>query len=797
MRVKLEWLNELVDLSDLSTEEIVDKLNLYSTEVEGIDRVLSGTNLVIGHVLQREDHPDSDHLSVCQVNIGNEVIQIVCGAPNVREGQHVIVALVGAILPGDFKIKKSKIRGIESNGMICSLQELGMERKYIPEEYLEGIYYFTHAVTPGENPLKELNFADEIIDLSITPNRGDLMSMVGVAFEVSAIFNRPLKSRFYEVIEKNSKTKDVVDVSVDSELCSLYYAKAYKNITIRKSPEWLTSRLIAFGVRPINNVVDITNYILALYGQPIHAFDSDKLGNKIKVRLANKNEKIITLDNIERTLQESDLLITDGSKPVAIAGVMGGLETEVTNETKNITLEIAIFDPKAIRATSLKLGLRSEASIRFERGVDSNRTKEVIQYASYLMEKLADAEVLSGVSVAGKETISDTIIKINENEVNKVLGTTITREEIITIVKKLNFGVNQQENIIVSVPNRRSDVKIKADLIEEIGRIYGYDKLKITLPKSSLKGGRTNYQNNRIKLRNALVGLGLNEIHAYTLVAENKNNEFIYNFNQESKQTTILNPISNEKKNLRKGLLPSMLEVATYNFARKMKDLSLFEISKVYYDQETNKEEEVLAIVMANNFSDTLWEGKNEDVDFYVIKGVIDAAFKSLDIAFEYRPIEKDIEQMHPKRTAAIFADGKNIGFIGEIHPKYAKDNDLENVYVAEIKVEKLLNSSKEIPVFNQITKVPSVERDIAIVVSKDILAVDIINTIKKIDRKGLEQVKIFDLYVGNKIGDNEKSIAIKMKFTSFEPLTDEVINGKVNKIIKELAKQFNARLRA
>ena len=797
MRVKLEWLNELVDLSDLTTEEIVDKLNLYSTEVEGIDRVLSGTNLVIGHVLQREEHPDSDHLSVCQVNIGNEVIQIVCGAPNVREGQHVIVALVGAVLPGDFKIKKSKIRGIESNGMICSLQELGMERKYIPEEYLEGIYYFTHEVIPGENPLKELNFADEIIDLSITPNRGDLMSMIGVAFETSAIFNRPLKSRFYEVIEKSSKTKDIVNVSVDSELCSLYYAKAYKNITIRKSPEWLTSRLIAFGVRPINNVVDITNYILALYGQPIHAFDSDKLGNKIKVRLADKNEKIITLDKIERTLQESDLLITDGSKPVAIAGVMGGLETEVTNETKNIILEIAIFDPKTIRATSLKLGLRSEASVRFERGVDSNRTKEVIQYASYLMEKLADAEVLSGVAVAGKEMIPDTIIEINENEVNKVLGTKITREEVVAIAEKLNFGVSKEENIIVSVPNRRSDVKIKADLIEEIGRIYGYDKLKVTLPKSSLKGGRTNYQNNRIKLRNALVGLGLNEIHTYTLVAENKNNEFIYNFDQESKQITILNPISNEKKNLRKGLLPSMLEVAAYNFARKMKDLSLFEISKIYYDQETNKEEEVLAVVMANNFSDTLWEGKSEDVDFYVIKGVIDAAFRSLDITFEYRPIEKEIEQMHPKRTAAIFANGKNIGFIGEIHPKYAKDNDLENVYVAEIKVEKLLNSSKETPVFNQITKVPSVERDIAIVVSKDVLAVDIINTIKKTDRKGLEQVKIFDLYVGNKISDNEKSIAIKMKFTSFEPLTDDIINGKVNKIIKELTKQFDARLRA
>lgn len=797
MRVKLEWLNELVDISDLTVEEIVEKINLYSTEVEGIERVLSGTNLVIGHVLQREDHPDSDHLSVCKVNIGNEVIQIVCGAPNVKEGQYVIVAQVGAILPGDLKIKKSKIRGIESNGMICSLQELGMERKYVPEEYQEGIYYFTHKVTPGDDPLKELNFADEIIDLSITPNRGDLMSMIGVAFEISAILNRPLKNKFYEVIEKTNKTTEVVQVSIDSDLCSLYNAKAYRNVKIKKSPEWLTSRLIAFGVRPINNVVDITNYILALFGQPIHAFDSDKLGNRIKVRLAEKNEKIVTLDNIERNLQESDLVIADGVTPVAIAGVMGGQRTEVTNDTKNIVLEVAIFDPRAIRATSLKLGLRSEASIRFERGVDTNRTKDVIQYASYLMAELADAEVLSGVAVAGKETIEDTVIEIHENDINKLLGTKITREEVIVILQKLNFKVECRDNIFVSVPNRRSDVKIKADLVEEIGRIYGYDKLKITLPKTSLKGGRTSYQKNRNKIRNVLVGLGLEEIYTYTLIAEEKNNEFVYNYGQDNKQISILNPISNERKHLRKGLLPSMIEVAAYNFARKMEDLSLFEIGKVYYDQETNKEEEVLSILMANHYSDTLWEGKSEDVDFYVMKGVIDTAFASLDVSLDYRPLEKEIAQMHPKRTATIISNGEKIGFVGELHPKYAKDNNLENVYVAEIKIDKLLKAKKETPVFNQITKVPSVERDIAIVVNKNVLAADIINVIKKTDRKGLEQVKIFDLYVGNKIGDDEKSIAIKMKFTSFEPLTDDVINGKVNKVIKELSKEFNAHLRA
>lgn len=797
MRVKLEWLNELVDLNGLTVDEIVAKINLYSTEVEGIDYVLRGTNLVVGHVLSREDHPDSDHLSVCQVDVGHEVLQIICGAANIKEKQDVIVALAGATLPGDLKIKKSKIRGIESNGMICSLQELGMEKKYVPEEYLEGIYHFSKPVMPGDDPLKQLNFADAIIDLSVTPNRGDLLSMVGVAFEVSAILNRPLKPMFYEIIENKAKTTDVINVELDSGLCSLYYAKAYRNVKIKKSPDWLTSRLIAFGVRPINNVVDISNYILALFGQPLHAFDGDKLGNKIKVRLAMENEKIVTLDGVTRNLQATDLVITDGLKPVAIAGVMGGFDTEITASTKNIILELAVFDPQSIRNTSSRMALRSEASVRFERGVDANKAHDVIKYTSYLMGELADAEVLAGVAVVGTEKIADTKIEIHEDYINKILGTKITREEVLEICGKLKFSATSKENIIVKIPNRRSDVKIKADLIEEIGRIHGYDKLEITLPKSSIKGGRTNYQNKRMKLRHALAGLGLDETCTYTLLADDKNDTFTYNHYEDSKQITILNPISSEKKHLRKGLIPSMLEVVAYNFARKAKDLAFFEIGRVYYDQESNREEEVLAIVMANNFSDTLWDGKNENTDFYLVKGIIDAAFANLKISFEYQPIDQAMAEMHPKRTAVIFSKGQKVGFIGELHPKYAKENNLEDVYVAEIKIEKLLKANKEEIIFKPITKVPSVERDIAIVVGKDVLAEDIINTIKKTDKKNLEQVKIFDVYIGEKISDEEKSIAIKLIFTSFEALTDDIINGKINKIIKELAKEYDARLRA
>ncbi|MDD3171100.1 MAG: phenylalanine--tRNA ligase subunit beta [Bacilli bacterium] len=797
MRVKLEWLNELVDLTGIAVNELVDKLSLYSTEVEGIDKVIEGTNLVIGHVLSKEKHPDSDHLSICQVDVKKEVLQIVCGAPNVASGQYVIVAVSGAVLPGDFKIKKSKIRGVESNGMICSLQELGMEKKYVPEKYQSGIYYFEKEVEAGDDPLKALNFSDEIIDLSITPNRGDLMSMLGVAYEVSAIFNRPLKELAYRVLEDKESTMDNVAVSIASKKCSLYYAKAYKDIEIKESPEWLTSRLIAFGVRPINNVVDITNYIQALYGQPLHAFDSDKLGKIIKVRNAEENEKIVTLDEIERELKDSDLVITDGVKPVAIAGVMGGLDTEITTETKNMILEAAIFDPASIRATSSRLGLRSEASIRFERGVDTNRTKLALDYASYLLQTLANARVLKKEAVAGVEKIEDTVIPIHEDYVSKVLGIRVEREEIERIVKALRFEVLSEDDIIVKVPNRRSDIKIKADLVEEIGRIHGYDKLPLTLPESALRGAYTDYQTNRRTLRHALLGLGLDEIITYSLLSEDKNQAFDYNHYDNSEQISLLNSISKERKCLRMGLIPSILEVVEYDFARKMKDIAVFEIGKVYYNLVTNKEEEVLAISMANKFSDTLWSGKSENVDFYLIKGIVDAAFKSLGVELDYLPLEKDIKEMHPKRTAIILYNGKEIGFIGELHPKYAQDRDLEGVYVAEIKIESLLNIKHDTPIYKAITKVPSVERDIAIVVKNDVLASSIVSTIKKTDKKGLSDVKIFDIYSGDKIGKDEKSIAIKMTFTSFETLTDDIINNKVNKILKELTKEHNAQLRA
>lgn len=793
MRVKLEWLNELVDLSGLSTKEIVDILSLYSIEVEGVEKVVSGTNLVVGYVESKEKHPDSNHLSICMVNVGSEILQVICGAANVDQGQYVIVATNGAVLPNGLKIKRTKIRGVESNGMICSLSEIGLEKKFQTDEEQNGIYVFKDEVTIGSNALKALYLDDDVIELGLTPNRGDLLSMFGVALEVSAVFNRPFKPLAYKVMEEANKTTDVITVINQDNSCIGYYAKVFRNIEIKSSPTWLKSRLIAFGVRPINNVVDITNYILALFGQPLHAFDYEKLGSKILVRKALKAEKIVTLDGVERTLEESDLVITDGINPVAIAGVMGGLTTEITKDTKNMVLEAAVFDGESVRKTSQRLGLRSDSSIRFEKGVDITRTKLAIDYASYLLQTYANAKVLYGEVFVGSKDVEVTKIKITEEDVEKTLGIHISSDEIKSICHRLKFAIT--DDLEVMVPNRRNDVRIKVDLVEEIARLYGYSHLPATLPLTASVGSLTNKQKNERHIRNILSGLGLNEIISYSLVGEEDNHIFTYNHEEQSKAIQILMPLTNERKHLRKSLASGLINNAKYCYSRKIKDLATFEVGKVYFQKDSYQEKEMLSILLSNDFSKQINEV--EKVDFGLIKGILEVLFEKLKLQVSYRPIDKECPELHPKRSASIYLDDKNIGFVGCLHPKFAKDNDLDEIYLAEIKMEEILNYEIPTTKFQEISKVPSVERDIAVVVDKDILAGDIISTIKNTDKKTLNAVEVFDVYMGNKVQPDQKSIAIKLIFTSFETLTDEQINKKVEKILKVLADEYQATLRS
>lgn len=800
MRVKLNWLKELVDLEGISVEEIVDKLSNFSTEIESVYKLLTGTKLIIGHVLNCVEHPDSDHLHICQVDVKTEVLQIVCGASNVRKNQYVIVAMNGAVLPGDFIIKSTKIRGIESNGMICSLAELGLEPKYISSEYSEGIYYFKDKVEIGSNPIKALGFDDDIIELGLTPDRADLLSMFGVAREVSAVFERPLKELESFKIESKDLENKYIDVLVSSNGCLGYFAAVLKDVTIKASPTWLISRLVAFGIRPINNVVDITNYILALYGQPLHAFDYKKLGKSIVVRDALDNEEIVTLDDIKRTLDKNDVVITDGKKPVVIAGVMGGKETEISLDTKEIVLEAAVFDSISIRRTSLKLGLRSESSTRFEKGVDLNKTEEALEYAIYLLEKYADAKFVGKIEHDGQKQVYDKTIIITENDIENYLGISISNEEIISICERLGFSANLLKGeITVKVLNARNDVNIKVDLIEEIARINGYVNMKETLPFSNLSGGLTKVQETRRKIRHTLMGLGLNEVVNYALVQDFQNTVLTDNFIANSNDISVLMPLSNEHKTLRKGIISSLIDNAKYNLARRNNDLSLFEIGKVYYEKaKMIYEDEVLGILLVNKFIGSSWRKEDNVIsDFYTLKGIVDNLGTHLNIQFTYLSKENISKELHPKRSAFLYLDNVYVGFIGELHPKYSQENDLPNgIYVAEIKLNNIIHKDAFKIIYEPVSKVPSMERDIAVVVKKDIKADIILDKIKSSDKKILKDAYIFDVYTKDNVGEDEKSIAIKLIFSSNETLTEGIVNKKVNNIVKLLEKDLDAKLR-
>lgn len=796
MIVSYNWLKELVKLN-VPAEKLAEEMSLYSVEVESFSKLIKATNLVVGYVKEKAKHENSDHLNVCQVNFGDYDLQIVCGAPNVEKGQHVIVALPGAVLPGG-TIKKSTIRGVESNGMICSLQELGLESKYVPEKYAHGIYVLGDDAVPGTPALEYLGLDDYVIELGLTPNRMDLLSMKGVAKDVKAMYRTeelPIECNLHEV---NEKTSDEISVELLTSNCYSYYARVIKDVKIKESPNFIKARLIASGIRPINNVVDITNYILMLFGQPLHSFDQDKLGNKIVVRRAYDGEKTITLDNIERTLTKSDIVITDGEKPVCIAGVMGSSNTEVTENTKNVVLESAVFRPLSIRKTSSRLALRSEASVRYERGVDLNQSLEAINYACYLLEKYADGKVLEGYVHEGMNYLPNKEFTIDEKYIQDYLGIEIPLVTINEICRALSFETKIEGNqLLVSVPNRRMDISIKQDLVEEIARIYGYDKLNETLPVMNISGGLTEVQKARRAARHTLVDLGMNECVTYSLISHKRQNEFSIMSDETQQSIELLHPMSEDHSVLRRTLLSSLIDVVKYNQARKITDNAFFEIGKKYYQVgEQTYEETLLSGIINGNIPNTLWKSQSEKVDFYYLKGILDVLFRKLRVNVEYLTLEKAVDELHPKRSAQIMYNGKLIGFIGEIHPKYAKDNDLVESYVFELSLDLLTDTKPEVEHFKVVSKVPSVERDLALVMDVKQSIGEVLEAIRKSD-KMISNVKIFDLYIGDKIPENKKSVAVRITIESEETLTDEVIASKIKRILKSLEYRYNIVLRA
>ncbi|MGE0003391.1 MAG: phenylalanine--tRNA ligase subunit beta, partial [Candidatus Izemoplasmatales bacterium] len=745
--------------------------------------------LTIGHVLTCEMHPDSDHLHVCSVDVGTQTLQIICGAPNVEAGQKVIVAQNGAVLPGDFKIKKAKIRGIESNGMICSLDELGIEKKYHNED---GIHVLPEDALIGGNPLEAIALDDEVMELDLTPNRGDLLSMIGVAYDTAAILDGKVnlpKIELHEISKENP-----AQVFTQTKGCKSYYARVVENVTISESPTWLKARLIAAGVRPINNVVDISNYVMLEYGQPLHFFDFASIPTgKIVVRDAYENETVVTLDGKLRKLVEEDLVITDGERAVALAGVMGGENTEVESHTKSILIESATFDPIRIRKTSKRLDLRSEASMRFERGLDPKRSKEACDRAAMLLEQLAGGEVLKGVSYFDTHNKQHVEVILPFDKVSSVIGRPYEKEEIASIMKRLGFEYSSLSGALkVQVPSRRGDITTVQDLIEEIVRISGYETVPTTYPEIPTQGGLTLKQKIRRRIRSHLTSLGLDESVTYTLVTDQVATSFD---TTEKSLIRLFNPMSEDRSSLRHSLIPSMLEAVQYNAARKLEQVRLFELGRGYtYEGET----EYLCGVLTGDYMNTRWRSRVEKLDFFVVKGLVQSVLDLLGIEnTQIRKFDPAPAFLHPGIAAEVLLDGKHIGYLGRLHPKQEHERDLSGVYVFELELDPLVDKVDLHRVMKTIPKVPGVERDIAVVVDKNVEVSKLIETIQKAGPKSLEDISVFDLYEGERLGENKKSVALKLSFQDPEKtLPSEDVDKYISKIVKSLEFLLGAQLR-
>ncbi|MFJ7829075.1 phenylalanine--tRNA ligase subunit beta [Peribacillus sp. NPDC097284] len=803
MFVSYKWLQEYVDLSGINATELADKITKSGIEVEGVEKKSEGLKgIVIGHVLEREQHPNADKLNKCLVDIGAEApVQIVCGAPNVDKGQKVAVATVGAVLPGNFKIKKAKLRGEESHGMICSLQELGFESKIVSKDYATGIFVFPNDVEVGKDALEELGLSDEVLELGLTPNRSDALSMLGVAYEVGAILGRDVKWPVIEKEEATEKATDYINIKVEvKEDNPLYIAKIIKDVKVGPSPLWMQTRLMSAGIRPHNNVVDITNYILLEYGQPLHAFDYDRLGSKeIVIRKANEAEKIVTLDETERTLSPDHLVITNGTEPVAIAGVMGGANSEVKNDTTTVIIESAYFAGTVVRKASKDHGLRSEASARFEKGVDPARVREAGERAAQLIAQYAGGTILQGTAEVDELIMEPAVISITLEKINTLLGTDMSVAEVESIFKRLQFGVAlDNETFTITVPTRRGDITIEADLVEEAARLYGYDNIPATLPVGAATPGQlTDYQMKRRKVRRTLEGAGLYQAVTYSLTSEDKAAQFALNARDSIR---LAMPMSEERSQLRLSIVPQLLEVVKYNNARQLDSLALYEIGSVFFkkdNQELPEEKEHVAGVITGLWESQPWQGEKKSVDFYVAKGVIEAIFDTLGLTDQISYRQAEIKDMHPGRTAEVLLHGEVIGFIGQVHPTVQKDLDIKETYIFELSFKAMAEAEVAPIAYQTIPRYPSTTRDIALVVEQAAKAGDIQNIILEAGGKLLKEVSIFDLYEGEKMEEGKKSIAFSLKY--FDPertLTDEDITKAHEKVLAAVKEKAGAELR-
>ncbi|MBM7644768.1 phenylalanyl-tRNA synthetase beta chain [Scopulibacillus daqui] len=807
MLVSYNWLKDYVDLSGVSPEELADKITKAGIEVEHVHKLGEGIkDVVVGYVKSCSQHPNADKLNVCQVDLGSEEAQIVCGAPNVAAGQKVAVAKVGAVLPGNFKIKKAKLRGEVSEGMICSLEELGIDGKLVPKEYQNGIYVFGDDAVVGEDALPYLNLDDYVLELDILPNSAHCLNMIGVAYEVAAILNRSVNLPDPAVEEDQTLAEQKIKVSVEAADAAPYYgARVIENIRIEPSPRWMQNRLIAAGIRPINNIVDITNYVLLEYGQPLHAFDYDHLGSKqILVRYAQDNEQMTTLDDEERTLQSSDLVITNGKQPVALAGVMGGADSEIADETQTVLLEAAVFDALSVRRTSSRLQLRTDASQRYEKGIDRNRVVPAANRAAALMQSIAGAKVLKGIVEQGEREVAPHTIDMPWTKINDVLGTTLEADEIASLLQRLNFNANiAGEMLHVEVPPRRPDVTIPEDIVEEAGRIYGYDHVPATLPEGeSTRGKLTSYQKKRRMVQRYFEGIGLYQAVTYSLTTKEKAQQLTIQAQSEDQLVELSMPMSEERSTLRMSIVPELLDVVRYHMNRQIPNLKLYEIGKVFTakqkpltDLPLETEHAAGALTGLENIQS--WEGRQQPVDFYSVKGILEGLFEKLGVLdnVKFTPAERDL--LHPGRTADISLNGSAIGYLGQLHPSVQKEKDLNDTYVFEINLQALLEENVPETTYRDLPRYPSVTRDIALVVDESVQAGDLHDIIREAGGSLLIDIKLFDVYQGEHLEEGKKSLAFSLQYLDpNKTLTDKEVNKVHENILNACQERAGAVLR-
>ena len=799
MKASIEWLKEYSDI-DVDTLKLGDILTMTGSKVETIEqRGKDIKNVVVGKILEIKKHEDSDHLLITKVDLGNEIVQIVTGANNIKENDIVPIAKDGSELPGGVKIKKGSLRGVESCGMMCSVGELGLDIADYPGQIEHGIMILDKSFEKdlGKDIVKVLNLEEDIIDFEITPNRPDCLSIEGLGRETAVSLGKEFKNPRKNIDDlKVVDKKELEGLTVDIEapdLCYRYIARVVKNIKIGQSPDWMKRRLKACGVRSINNIVDITNYVMLEMGQPMHAFDINSIeGKHITVRRAKNGEKIITLDEEERELNSDDLVIADDKKAVAIAGVMGGMNSEIEKDTKTVVFESASFYGGNVRKTAKKVGLRTESSSRFEKGLSTENALRAINRAVELVELIGAGEVVDGkIDVyPTKQKINK--IKLDYDRINSLLGTNIPKEEMISILEKLDIKV---ENDVAIAPYFRMDLEFLADIAEEVVRFYGYDKLETTLIKADTTIGVLNKEQKIEKnIKQVLVNNGLSEIYTYGFVSERDLEKSNIDKEIINQSITILNPLSDEYKLMRPSTLPSMMQILSLNDNKKNQNVKLFDISRNY--KNVNGEVEKGEVPLQENILTIGMYGK--DVDFYTLKGLIENVLEASNInRFD---IEKETNNgsYHPGRCANIKVGIDVIATIGEVHPEVLNNYDIEKrVYVAEVNITKLTKYSKSNKKYVEVPKFPAVERDIAIIVEEKVEVGQIEKIIIKKSKKWLEEVKLFDIYRDEKLGENKKSVAYSLIFRDKnKTLSDQEINTTMESIITELEKTLGAELR-